>query len=120
MNLSLLFLKTFYTLLKALFPIWGVLAVTISALGVWVGMLEDIGWLDGFYFGWITATTVGYGDIVPSSSLTRIISIVISLIGIVNTGMIVSIAVAASKRVLKFSGSGEDVKRKVQESLDSQ
>jgi hypothetical protein len=118
MKLSILFLKTFFTLLKALIPIWGILAIAISILGIWVGSLEDIGWLEGLYFSWITATTVGYGDIVPSRSLTRVLSIVIGLIGIVNTGLIVSIAVAATKRVFDYSGSKEEIDRKADESLE--
>jgi len=46
MNQSLLFLKSFYNLLKALFPIWGILAVMISVLGVMMGTLEGY-WLAG-------------------------------------------------------------------------
>ncbi len=109
MQLSVVFLRTFSVLLVYFAPIWGMLGIVITALGIFVGVIEDFSWNEGLYFGWITATTVGYGDITPTRPLTRIISIVISIIGIVNTGLIVSIAVESGKEAAKYLGMSEEV-----------
>lgn len=46
--------------------------------------------LDAFYFSFITSTTLGYGDIVPASSLGKILAMIELLFGI----MIISIIIA--------------------------
>ena len=78
----------------------GILAILVSGLGIWVGIIEGIGWKDGLYFGWITGTTVGYGDITPQHWLSKVLSVIIGLIGIINTGIGVTIAVTAGKETL--------------------
>lgn len=113
MQLSIQFLKVFFILLAALTPIWGVLVIIISVLGIFIGVAEGIGWNDGLYFGWITGTTVGYGDIVPTRPLTKFLSIIIGVIGIVNTGIIVTIAVTAGKNVIEHEGMIKNIQKKL-------
>jgi voltage-gated potassium channel len=45
------------------------------------------------YFCAITALTIGYGDVVPTSTFGRIDAILLGLIGMVFTGLIVATAV---------------------------
>lgn len=45
------------------------------------------------YFCAITALTIGYGDVVPTSTFGRIDAILLGLIGLVMTGLIVAAAV---------------------------
>ncbi len=76
----------------------GVLLVLLAALLVataLIALVED--WTLGraLYFTLITGMTVGYGDIVPTTGLGRIISVVIAMIGIVYVGIIVAIATRA-------------------------
>jgi hypothetical protein len=47
-------------------------------------------WLQCFYYSFVSATTVGYGDFVPTLPETQILSVVEALAGIVLTGLFVS------------------------------
>ena len=118
LHLSTLFLKAFFTMLKGLAPIWGAMTLAIGALGVFIGMLEGIGWRDGLYFGFVTGTTIGYGDIAPTTFLTRSLAIVIGIIGIINTGLIVTVAVTAGNLVAKHAGIDRDVRNKLKSQLE--
>ncbi|TKB07660.1 potassium channel family protein [Desulforhopalus sp. IMCC35007] len=121
MRISILFLKAFFKMLIAMTPIWGILAILVSGLGIWVGIIEGIGWKDGLYFGWITGTTVGYGDITPHHWLAKVLSVIIGLIGIINTGIGVTIAVTAGKETLihatRIQDNVENVKNTLKKSF---
>lgn len=54
--------------------------VLVGTLGFRV--LENLPWLESFYFATATLTTVGYGDIVPHSSAGKIFTIFYMLIGV--------------------------------------
>jgi hypothetical protein len=81
-------------------------------------MIEGLGWWEGLYFGWITGLTIGYGDIVPTKPLARLLCVIIGLIGIVNTGIIVSIAVTAGRGVYQHLGLNEDIAQKLRDTLE--
>ena len=71
----------------------------IVILGVVIGRLEKWSALDSMYFAFITATTVGYGDMRPSRGGSKIAAIFVALTGLILTGIIVAIALYA----LEFS-----------------
>jgi voltage-gated potassium channel len=41
-----------------------------------------------FYFCAVTALTIGYGDVVPTTTLGRIIAVLLAFIGVLMTGVI--------------------------------
>jgi len=71
------------------------LALFITLLGYIVGRLESWSKLDAIYWAFITATTVGYGDIRPMGRLSKVLSVFIALVGMVFTGIMVALAVNA-------------------------
>ncbi|WP_421048038.1 potassium channel family protein [Paraburkholderia sp. A1RI-2L] len=50
-------------------------------------------WGETVYFCAITALTIGYGDVVPTSTFGRIDAVLLGLVGLVITGLIVAAAV---------------------------
>lgn len=65
--------------------------------------VENLNWLDAFYFCTITLTTVGYGDITPTTDAAKLFTIfyVIIGIGIIATFANLLIKHAMIKRELK-------------------
>jgi voltage-gated potassium channel Kch len=55
-------------------------------------------WGETVYFSAITALTIGYGDVVPTSTFGRIDVILLGLIGVVFTGLILRPFGASRKR----------------------
>ena len=72
------------------------LALIIAGLAVVVGRREGWSLGDSLYFGFITATTVGYGDLRPTRGRGKFLAIVITFVGLVMTGIIVALAVQAA------------------------
>ncbi len=58
-------------------------AALVIALGTWFYARQE-GWsvVDSLYFTVMTLTTVGYGDLAPSTTLTRLFTVVFVLVGI--------------------------------------
>jgi hypothetical protein len=77
--------------------------IAIILLGLVVGAWESWGRLVSIYWAFITATTVGYGDLPPLKPLSKILSVFTTLIGIIFTGIIVSLAVDAA--YIAFQGA---------------
>lgn len=53
--------------------------------------LEGWSWLDAVYFVVITLTTIGYGDLVPTQPVTKILTIFFSLNGLIVIGFVFDI-----------------------------
>jgi hypothetical protein len=70
-------------------------------LGLVIGIRE--GWTigDSFYFSFITAFTIGYGDLTPKYPLTKFLAVGIGFVGFLFTGMLVAIAVEALRYTIR-------------------
>ena len=47
------------------------------------------------YFSFVTGLTIDYGDLAPSMALTKLMAVLIGLLGIVLTGLVAALAVTA-------------------------
>ena len=57
-----------------------------------------------FYFCAVTALTIGYGDVVPTSTLGRIIAILLGVQGLLITGVTIASAVYAIQVAARRAG----------------
>jgi len=95
-GLTTRFFKEFLYGLWLTFPLLLSLAVVVTVLGQAVGKLEGWSSFESFYWSFITATTVGYGDVRPTKRASRILAIAIALVGFTLTGILVAVAVHAA------------------------
>ena len=65
--------------------------------------IEKMPFADALYFAFVTALTIGYGDIVMHTPLGRLISLLIGLVGILFSGLIVAVLVHAVRESMKES-----------------
>ncbi|HFI0120897.1 TPA: potassium channel family protein [Streptococcus suis] len=70
-----------------------VLLLNISAVltaSVLLSVIEGQSFFDAVWWSIVTMTTVGYGDIVPQDTISKIIAILLMLVGICTFGMVTS------------------------------
>jgi voltage-gated potassium channel len=58
-------------------------------------------WIDSFYFSVVTLTTVGYGDLTPTSQFSRLFTSIYLLLG---TGVVVAALGIIGSRYLEMRG----------------
>ncbi len=96
----MLFTTKFLGIFVSLFweggPLFLGLGLIISALAVAAGRLEGLSIGDSLYYGFITATTVGYGDMTPSTGRGKFYAIILAVIGLIFTGIMVALSVEAA------------------------
>jgi voltage-gated potassium channel len=114
MGFLITFITLFFWMLGYLSPIIIALVTVIGGLGLVVGRREGWPRVDSLYFAFITATTVGYGDMLPTKRLSKYLSIVIALTGLLLTGIIVATAIEsisiAARKHLDLESAQEEIK----------
>ena len=64
-------------------------------LGTWFyRVFEDLSWIDALYLTVMTLTTVGYGDVAPTTNVGRLFTVGYVLIGV---GLVVSLVAEVAK-----------------------
>lgn len=94
-SIRIRFLKELIAPLRIVWPVISGLLVTMLALGFIISRLEGWRLLDGLYFACITGLTVGYGDLVPTHPISRIMAIGIGFTGILLSALVAAIGVRA-------------------------
>jgi voltage-gated potassium channel len=84
--------------------------VAIALLGQIAGRAEAWSRSDSLYWSFITATTVGYGDIRPTKKASKVISVVIAFCGLIMTGILIAVAVHAATLALTAHDAAANVK----------
>ena len=118
MEFTLTFLKVFAAAIYYVSPILVFLIAVIAFIGQIIGRLEGWTKIDALYFAFITATTVGYGDFRPHRTGTKLASILITLVGILLTGMIVAIGLKAAEMSFHHHYDFEEITGRVQSQLN--
>lgn len=59
-------------------------------------------WFDGVYFCFVASSTIGFGDIVPVTILGKIITVLVTLLGILTAAMVPGVVVAYYTEYLKI------------------
>ena len=77
------------------------LLLLIVAGGWLLYRVESMSFWDGQYLAFVTALTIGYGDITPDTPLGKVTSIVLGVIGMVVMGLVVGIASVALRQVME-------------------
>jgi hypothetical protein len=80
---------------RVVWPILSGIILTMIICGVAIGHLENWRLGEALYFTFVTGLTIGYGDFVPRTFVTRVLAFVIGISGIVLTGLVVAVSVQA-------------------------
>ena len=98
----------------------GATLICILIGGVSIHYAECMSFADGFWWSFVTATTVGYGDISPSTIPGRIIATVLMIVGIGLIGSLTSTITALffQKHDQKAETSRDKLIKSIQEQLD--
>jgi voltage-gated potassium channel len=91
-------------LLHMLYFVRGVLLGLVIVLVVCAFItaeLENMPLTDAFYFTFITALTVGYGDIAPKTDIGRIVSLLVAADGVIIFGLVVAVSNRALHRAVE-------------------
>ncbi len=101
MGMTIEFLKYFFEIVFFISPVIIFLIVSISLMGLYVGKVENLSIFDSLYFAFITAATIGYGDFTPKRKVSKILSVLIGVQGLILSGILVAIAVSSVTEVAK-------------------
>ena len=96
MDFTVTFIKIFFWGVYLTYPILLAIVVIIIALGLIVGRIESWTKFNSIYWSFITALTVGYGDMKPISKASKILSIIVGSVGIMLGGILVAITLEAT------------------------
>lgn len=100
------FCRQFSRIISMMRSVLGALLLKI-VIGGWIlHLVEKLGFWDAQYLAFVTALTIGYGDLSPSNPLGRITCILLGIVGMILMGLIVGAASVALRRTVVSEGDG--------------
>jgi len=89
-----------------------ILLTVLIILGAFlISLFDHKNFAESLYVAFITATTVGYGDITPTTYASKIVAVFLGIIGIIFTGSIITITFEAIRLTLKEQLSPEEIEK---------
>jgi hypothetical protein len=88
----------FFALARQVRVVWPILSGIILIMvvsGIVIGRIEDWQLGESLYFTFVTGLTIGYGDFVPHTFVTRLLAFLIGICGIILAGLVVAVSVQA-------------------------
>jgi voltage-gated potassium channel len=79
-------------------------SVVVATGAVFYHAVEGWGWIDSVYFTVVTLTTIGYGDLSPSTAGSKVFTVVLVLVGI---GLLVSLI----ERIARYAAEQQASRR---------
>jgi voltage-gated potassium channel len=104
MEFTVSFIKLTFWSFYLIAPLLFFLCFLIFLLGQIVCHIEKWKKFDGLYWSFITATTVGYGDIRPLKKASKVLSVVIAFVGVMLTGIIIAVTIHTASIALEKHG----------------
>lgn len=102
MDFTITFMQIFFWGIYLTYPILVGIILIIITLGLIVGCVESWTKFNAIYWSFITALTVGYGDIKPISKVSKILSIIVGGVGIMLGGILVAITLQATTNAFEI------------------
>jgi voltage-gated potassium channel len=96
MEFTITFIKIFLWGVYLTSPILVTMTLIIIFIGLIVGRIESWTKFNSIYWCFITALTVGYGDINPTKKVSKVLSIIVGGVGLMLAGILVAITLKAT------------------------
>ena len=100
-ELRLRFFRYLWKNLRVIWPIVSGLVGFQLALGAVIGFLERWSVSEMIYFTFVTALTIGYGDVAPKRIVSRMIALAIGFSGILLVALVAALAVRSLQEAVK-------------------
>ncbi len=110
MDFTFTFIRIFLLGLYLAAPLMIFFCLMIIVLGQIVGRMEGWSRFDAVYWSFITALTVGYGDIRPVKRFSRRLAVVIAIAGIMFSGILVALTVHSAEKAFAQQMAGQTIR----------
>ncbi len=95
MDVFLKFVSNFFHCFKHIWLMMAMLLTFVLLCALVIAKVEGIDIGSSIYFALITALTIGYGDITPTTVPGRVLSVLIGIAGVIVLGLVVGVITRA-------------------------
>lgn len=92
------FIHYFFRVIWYLRSLYLMLIALILFGAVVIAAVEPLPFGHAVYFAFVTAFTIGYGDLVPHNALGHVMSVLLGFVGVIFTGLMVGAATLAVRK----------------------